>query len=372
MNDEILSDAIALRHELHSIAELSGKETRTKKRLMEFLAQKTNLEVVDRGFWFYAVYKSKNPKGSVAFRADFDAIGVTEKTNLPYCSTNPEAAHKCGHDGHSSTLAAFARVISQGDYDKDVYFIFQNAEETGEGGEPASQLLEEKNIQNVFAVHNCPGVKFGNLGLINGTVNCASKGLIIKFHGIPSHASEPEKGRNPSCAISKTVLEVDTFLRERKFKGITLATVIQIKVGERTFGVSAFEGELLYTLRGEHESEYDELERKVKEFAEKNAKDYQLRIEYEYSEPFPATVNHDESVDFLRKLAKEENFEVYEMPEPIKASEDFGYYLRKAKGALIWIGAGENHPSLHSADFDFNDNLIPIVVRLFKSIVERL
>ncbi|EAY08852.1 Clan MH, family M20, peptidase T-like metallopeptidase [Trichomonas vaginalis G3] len=372
MNAEILNDAIELRHELHTMPELSGKEVKTKKRLMEFLSQKTNLEIVDRGFWFYAVYKAQNPKGSIAFRADFDAIGVTEKTNLPYCSKNPEAAHKCGHDGHSSTLAAFARVISQEGSDKDIYFIFQNAEETGEGGEPASMLLEEKRIQNVFAVHNCPGIKFGNLGLINGTVNCASKGLIIKFHGIPSHASEPEKGRNPSFAIGKTVLEVDNFLRERNFKGITLATVIQIKVGERTFGVSAFEGELLYTLRGEHENEYEELENKVKEFCEKNAEEYGLTVDYSYSEPFPATVNHDESVDFLRKLAKEENFEVHEMKEPIRASEDFGYYLRKTKGALIWIGAGENHPSLHSADFDFNDKLIPVVVRLFKAIVDKI
>ena len=371
MNKEVLEKVIALRHDLHRHPELSGNEKETKKRLMNFLKENTELKITDRGKWFYAEYHPERSRGSIAFRADMDALPVTETTDLPYRSENAGIAHKCGHDGHSSALAAFVLETGEKGADKDVYFIFQHGEETGEGGYPCSSLIEEKNIDEVYAIHNFPGVPFGTLAIREGTICCASKGMEIHFTGASAHASQPEKGRNPARAVSRLVLELDKIADPTRYTGLILATVIQIDLGERAFGVAAHEGSLLLTIRGQHEDEMNMMENEIKKFAEKVAEDDGLDVEFSYAEEFPETYCHKESVEKIKEIAAEEGWNVCEMENPIRSSEDFGWYTKKTKGAMIWLGAGENWPPIHSAEFDFNDRLIEKTDEIFRKILEK-
>ncbi|MGF6376289.1 amidohydrolase [Clostridiales Family XIII bacterium PM5-7] len=365
-----LPKIIALRHELHQHPELSGEERETKRRLMEFLQENCGLAVTDRGKWFYAEYHPKgDSRGSIAFRADFDAIKVLEKTGLPYQSVNKGVAHQCGHDGHSAALAAFAIDVWEKGADKDVYFIFQHGEETGIGGAPCAALIDEKQIDQVFAVHNYPGFPFGSLGLREGTVCCASKGLELIFTGTSAHASQPEMGKNPAFAVSKTVTALQELADPSKFKGLTLATVVQIDVGERAFGVAAHKGKLLLTIRGQHEAEMNMLQEQIEAFAKNQAEAYGLELEKHIYEAFPETYNHPESIEKIRALAVEKGWPITEMQNPIRSSEDFGYYLKKAPGALIWLGAGENLPSIHAEDFDYQDELIPVTLEIFNGLL---
>lgn len=373
MNQEILQKATELRHELHRHPELSGQERETKKRLMDFLRENTTLRLTDCGQWFYAEYHPQNPKPGrtpIAFRADFDAIKVLEETPLPYRSENPGVAHKCGHDGHSASLCAFAMDIEQKGADRDVYFLFQHAEETGAGAEVCAALLEEKGIAEVYGAHNFPGYPFGSLGLREGTVNCASKGMELIFTGASAHASQPEKGKNPARAISKTVLALSEIASPQRYAGLILATVVQVDIGERAFGVAAHKGRLLLTLRGQREEELAEMERELMAFAKKQAEEDGLEIAFAEYDVFPETYNHKESVDKIRRIAAEKNWPVTEMEAPIRSSEDFGYFTKKAPGALVWIGDGENWPPLHSEDFDFNDHLIEHIGELFRALTD--
>lgn len=365
-----LSQIIQLRHDLHKHPELSNEEHETKKRLMNFLEEKTTLQMTDMGSWFYAEYHPEaRSKGTVAFRADFDAIKVLEETPLPYKSVNKGVSHKCGHDGHSAALAALAMSVEEQGADKDVYFIFQHAEETGDGGEPCSALIEEKQIQEVYAIHNFPGQPFGSLGIREGTICCASKGMEIIFTGTSAHASQPEMGKNPSFAISATVTALQEIAEPSKYKGLTLATVVQVDVGERAFGVAAHKGKLLMTIRGQHEEEMNALQAQIEEFAMAQAGKYDLGIELNYYDVFPETYNHPESIEKIRALAKEHGWTVNEMKNPIRSSEDFGYYLKKAPGAMIWLGAGEDWPPIHAEDFDYNDKLIAVTLEIFHGLL---
>lgn len=371
MKQENLDKVIALRHDLHKHPELSGEEVWTKKRLMDFLSENTDLKITDCGKWFYAEYHpQKESRGTIAFRADFDAIKVLEETPLPYCSVNKGVAHKCGHDGHSAALCGFAMEIAEGGADKDIYFIFQHAEETGQGGKPCAELIEEKHIEEVYGAHNFPGYPFASLGLREGTVNCASRGVELIFTGASAHASQPEKGKNPARAISKTVLALEEIADPARYEGLILATVVQVDIGERAFGVSAHKGRLLLTLRGQQEAELDRMEQELLAFAQKQAQTDGLGFAVQYYDVFPETYNHPESVEKLRRIAREKGWHITEMPAPIRSSEDFGYFLKKAPGALVWIGAGENFPPIHSEDFDFNDGLIERICALFTAIVE--
>ena len=128
MDKSLKTKAINLRHTLHSYPELSGCETETKKTVMDFLKENTTLQIVDRGLWFYGKYSCQKDEGknnSIAFRADFDAIKVFEDDVLQYASKNPGIAHKCGHDGHTAALCAFAMEVCEKGADRDIYFIFQ-------------------------------------------------------------------------------------------------------------------------------------------------------------------------------------------------------------------------------------------------------
>ena len=201
MNQADLSLAAALRHALHAHPELSGQETWTKARLMDFLMEHTHLALYDRGSWFYALCRGRG-EGKIAFRADFDALPIEETCDLPYHSQCPGVAHKCGHDGHSAALALLGLTLERTGADRDVYLIFQPAEEVGAGGEACAALLKEEGIGEVYAFHNMPGYPLHTVALRRGTMNCASKGVTYRFEGGPAHASTPELGRNPAAAVS--------------------------------------------------------------------------------------------------------------------------------------------------------------------------
>ena len=209
----------------------------------------------------------------------------------------------------------------------------------------------------------------GVLLLKEGTVNCASKGMEIIFTGTSAHASQPEKGKNPAFAVSDTVLALKEIADPACYEGLILATVVQIDVGERAFGVSAHKGKLLLTIRGQIEEEMDKLQDWIEAFAKEQAHRYGLEISFNYYDAFPETFNHKESIDKIRRIAEEKGWKTLDMEAPIRSSEDFGHYLKKAPGALIWMGAGFDCTPLHSEDFDYNDRLIERSVDFFCSLL---
>lgn len=372
MNKEIFVKTLKLRHQLHQFPELSGEEMETRKRLKKFIRENTNLEIVEKGLWFYAKYTPEKPTDKkIAFRADFDAIKVNEKLPLPYCSVNKGIAHKCGHDGHSAALAALAMSVEQKGADCIIYFIFQHGEETGIGGGPASELIVEEGIQEVYAIHNWPSAPFGSIGLRNGTVNCASKGMEIILTGTSAHASEPEKGKNPAKLISKTVLELEHITKPSRYDGLVMATVVQVDIGEKAFGVAAHEGRLLLTIRGENEAELEAMQKAIEDYVLEAAEKEGFETEFAFYDEFPETCNDPACTETLRDIARENDWPINEMKEPIRSSEDFGYYLKKAPGALIWLGAGENWPPIHSEEFDYNDGLIERTVAVFWALIHK-
>lgn len=369
MKREILTTAIELRHQLHAHPELSMQETWTKAHLMNFLKTHTKLEIVDRGRWFYAVYRAGDSKPNIAFRADFDALPVEEAPDLvPYASQIPGVSHKCGHDGHAAALAAFALDLDENGADQNVYLIFQHAEETGQGGEACAELLAEKHISEIYAVHNLPGLRFGAVAAPDGTAQFASTGMILTFEGKKSHACYPENGRNPAFAISELVLALDGLAKNPKYRGMTLVTVIAVKVGEHAFGTNAGHGELLLTVRGALGEELDDLICAIEKTAQEKSAQYGLVCSVRYEDTFPDTFNHAVCAEKVRRAARELGIPVEELAEPFRASEDFGWYTKKIPGAIFYIGGGDC-PPIHTVGFDFPDALIAPIGDLYRKLL---
>ncbi|QUG42911.1 amidohydrolase [Psychrobacillus sp. INOP01] len=370
MESKNLELAIQLRHELHQHPELSNYEKWTKQYLITFLKNHTKLEVVDKGKWFYAIYRAGEDKQNIAFRADFDALPMAEVINIPHASQFPGVSHKCGHDGHSASLAGFALEIDQKGADKNIFFLFQHAEETGDGAIQCATFIKENNINEIFAYHNLSGMAFNTVNVIDGTAQCASKGMTIHMEGSPAHASQPENGVNPSFAIAKIIEAIPGFVSPEENEGIILCTVIQVNIGERAFGMSASKGELLLTIRALYEEELNRLQKNLEDLAIAQAEKFGIKVSFSYNDEFPETVNHKESSDKIRRVCDAKGLQLVELSEAFRPSEDFGHYLKLTKGAMCYIGNGEDYPHVHTHQYDFRDDIIETAVELFKGLAK--
>lgn len=350
-----------LRKMLHGIPERSMQEVRTKKTLMQFLQENTDVEVVDRGQWFYAVKKAENPvRPSIAFRADMDGVSLDGKT----------VGHVCGHDGHSTILALLAKKLTGKKVNRNVYLIFQPGEETGEGGSICSTLISEKGIQEIYGLHNIPGQPKGAVLLRKGTFACASTGLQIHMKGTPTHAAYPENGRNPSMTLAHLLLAVEKLTENFVNQGkVVRMTVIGVEIGSKSYGMSASEGEVRFTVRAEREEEFEEYLTEIRRTAERMAREGKFKLDMKEIERFPATENHDDAVEKVRCMAGKLGKKVLDLQEPMRWSEDFGYYLRECEGAFFGIGDGEDYPQLHTAEYEFPDEITEGAAEMFLALI---
>lgn len=366
MDKNNLQKIIALRHELHKNAELSLKENKTRKLLMAFLAENTKLHIVDRGRWFYAEYRSDCPAAeNLLFRADFDALPISEIIPLPYASVTAGVSHKCGHDGHSAALAGLALEMDAHGADRNLCLVFQHAEEIGAGGEECAALIDEKHISRVYALHNRSGWPENAIIVKDGMTQCASEGIELRFVGRAAHASQPETGVNPAAAVSELVLYASTLTQQELFGDQVLCTVTCVNVGSRCFGIAAGEGSVCLVVRANREADMHRLDGLIHSKAAGLCRKYGLGLEHAIHEYFPETRNDSRAVNSIKRAAAELGRQVIDMPEPWRASEDFGYYTKKCPGAMFYVGNGINYPHVHTVDYDFNDNILETCVDMF-------
>ena len=363
-----LKKIISLRHTLHQHPELSMQETETMKILQSFLRDNTSLEIHKRDGWFYALKKGSGAADSygrnlrpIAFRADMDALPIPESIKLPYGSQNEGVSHKCGHDGHCAVLCGLAMELDSRKTERDVYLIFQPGEEIGAGAKRCAELIREKGIAEIYAMHNLGGYPEGSLVYRRGLTQPSSEGLRIRLTGKTSHASAPEKGNNPAGAIASIVqYALRTPMRR--------CTITGIRLGDGDFGISPGEGEICMTLRAEVEEEMQAMEQSIISCAAQVSAAAGLEMTYSIHDYFPETRNHDDCLDQVLDAARNNKIPAISMTELWRASEDFGHYLKICPGAIFYIGNGEDYPSLHTAEYDFNDKILETAVNLFMRI----
>lgn len=357
--EKYIKAAENLRLVLHNCPELSMHEHQTRAKLISFLEKNTKLEIHSFENWFYAVWRGNINEKRIAFRADFDAVA----------GKNGTPGHFCGHDGHAAILAAFAMYVSDTKPKNSAYFIFQPAEETGEGALLCKDILIEQNIDEIYGFHNIPGAELGSILFTEGTFACASTGVEISLNGKPSHAAYPEAGINPSFAVAEIMLDMKTYLLN-PHNGVLLGTVIGAEIGSSAYGVSASDAVLRLTLRGEFEKEFNALLMHVKEHSIEIAEKYGLKCNLCEIERFPATENHATSVEKLLNAVDRAKLKREKMKEPFRWSEDFGYYTQLIPGAFFGVGDGLNHPQLHTENYVFPDAIIPYVLSLYRQLIE--
>ncbi len=355
---------VALRRDLHRHPELSGAETETAGRIIEFFRAQKPDRVIDGlgGHGVAVVFAGPEPGPTVHLRCELDALPIQETNRFAHRSTVEGVSHACGHDGHMAILAAVGAALSTRRPRRGrVVLLYQPAEENGAG---AAAVLADRRFPEIepdlsFALHNLPGYALGALLIREGTFCCASRGMRVRLRGATAHAAQPETGVSPRLALSALLVALGDLPASLGGKGErAFATVVGGRLGaDDGFGISPGEAEIRATLRSETDGTMDRIVAHAEALVRRTAAAHGLEFEIEYADDFRATVNAARAVGIVRRAAGTAPVTVVEAP--FRWSEDFGRFSATTDVALFGMGAGEATPGLHHEAYDFPDALIP-------------
>ncbi|WP_027283183.1 M20 aminoacylase family protein [Rubritepida flocculans] len=374
----------AIRQDIHAHPELGMEEHRTAALVAREL-RALGIEVtegVGRLGVVGTIRGNRPGNRSIGLRADMDALQIPEQTGLPYASKHPGLMHACGHDGHTTMLLGAARWLAANrDFAGTVHLIFQPAEE-GRGGARAmlqDGLFERFPCDAVYGLHNKPTLPAGSFAIRPGPALAAADRFIVTFRGTGGHG-----GSTPHLATDVTVVQAHFVLALQTIIGrnVPALEAAVLSVGSIQGGspvspnVMPAELTVTGTARSYTAEVRDLLERRIGELARGLAAPYGVAAEVAYRRGVPATVNHPAQTELARAAAAAVVGEAAVREHaPVTGAEDFGLMLEARPGAFMFIGGGKgpegSSPNLHTPHFDFNDEIIPLGVAYWASVVEQ-
>lgn len=365
---DTLAYMIEMRRHLHRMPELSLQEKETAAFIREQLKALgyEPVAIADTGTYTDFIVDPEKPW--LLFRADIDALPVTEETGLPFASEHPGKMHACGHDGHTSMLLGAARAFKLGEL-KSAYnlrFAFQPAEEMYGGAARmiAAGVLPE-HLAGAFGFHLWPQVPYGKFGWRKGTLMASNDRFTITITGKGAHAAMQNVGKNALQAGAMLALE----LPRLSSRILSPSRAALIFVGTMNAGsgynIVADRCTMEGTCRALTPEDRDAIEAGIKELASGIAALYGVQIEVEYVRQYPPLQTHESAADEIRKIFPENL--LWEAPEPFMTAEDFAYFTEKVNGGMLLLGTGrEDYPNpLHSSRFTFDENLMALGVKAY-------
>ena len=376
----ISDEVIGWRHRIHADPELGFQEHRTAafvaERLRSFgLTVHTDVSATA----VVATLRRGTGGGSIALRAELDALPIDEAADVPYASRNPGVMHACGHDGHSAILLGAARLLAEdAGFDGTVVFVFQPAEEVVGGGRRmvADGLFERFPVDQVYALHNWPGVPEGHIAVRPGPQMAAVDDFELAFRGKGCHAAMPHLGDDPILAAADFVAAAQRVV-SRSIDPLLPAVLSVTQIhGGRFNNFVPTEVTVEGTCRFYDRGLSDHCEAEIRRVADGVAAVHGLTAALTYRRGYPPVINPAEGAALAAAAAVDAVGPERTVTEfaPSMGCEDFAFMLGAAgQGAYAWIGAGPVGPGegLHGDRFVFNDTIVPVGIRWFLNVVRR-
>jgi len=361
----------AFRRDLHAHPELAFEEARTAQRVADHLAR-WGIEI-HRGLAKTGVVGAiagRNPSArAVGLRADMDCLPMHETAARPHKSQHEGRMHACGHDGHTTMLLGAARYLSETRaFEGTAYVIFQPAEEHGGGGNVMVQegLFERFPVDQVYALHNWPGLPAGRIAVKSGPVLAATDEIRIEVRGMGGHAAMPHLSVDPVVAAAHIVTALQT-IASRNVSPVDaiVVSVCSMETSQLgTFNVIPDAVELVGTVRTFRPETQKLAERRIREIASAIASGLSASARVEYIRGYPATVNTQREAELAARVGERifGRDNVVREFDPTMGGEDFSYMLQARPGAYVLLGQGGEPGGcyLHNPGYDFNDDVIPL------------
>ncbi|MGR3824744.1 MAG: M20 aminoacylase family protein [Salipiger marinus] len=374
---ELQTEITAWRRDLHEHPEILFDTHRTAGLVAERLRAFGCDEVVEgigrTGVVGVIKGRAQGSGRVIGLRADMDALPILEETGLDYASKTPGAMHACGHDGHTAMLLGAAKYLAETrNFDGTAVVIFQPAEEGGGGGREMCEdgLMARWGIQEIYGMHNWPGVPLGQFAIRPGPFFAATDVFEVKITGRGGHAAKPHETVDPTVAAAQIVTALQT-IASRNADPVSqiVVSVTSFETSSKAFNVIPQSVTLRGTVRTLSPENRDLAETRIAEICTGMATALRTEAKVEYTRNYPVMVNHDEQTDFAAEVARAVSGDCAEAPL-VMGGEDFAFMLEERPGAYILVGNGDTAPVHHPA-YNFNDDAIPAGCSWWAEIVER-
>lgn len=370
-----LDELVQIRHDLHRHPELGFQEVRTQALVRGFLEARGYTPSPCAGTGLFAdLAPGRSP--TIALRADLDCLPIHETTDLPYRSIHDGRAHKCGHDGHTAILLGVADVLARAraTIRGNVRLIFQPAEEGVNGGGAKVMVAEGalEGVREIYGLHNWPGFEKGSVHVKAGAMMAQVHEVRLTITGVGGHGSQPQLCRDPIHAGAQLVGALQSVVsRDLGYEGGAVVSICKFVAGTTHNvipGVAHLEGTIRTFDPPITRRVIDRFESVVRGVALATGTDIALDL----VEGYPVVMNDAACAEAVVRVA-EKLARVSDAGLPMAGGEDFAYFARSIPGAYFFLGArrpNETTPVCHHPDFDFDDDLIPLGVRMFVGLVE--
>ena len=354
------------RRRLHAHPEFGFEETGTARFVADTLRSLGLTDVVE-GVGGTGVVATLDRGGAggpvIGLRADMDALRIQERGEHAHRSANPGVMHACGHDGHTAMLLGAARLLADDpSFRGKVRFIFQPAEEWGRGALAmlADGLLERFPIDEIYGLHNWPGLPVGQFATCVGPLMSAEDNFEIRITGEGGHASRPHRIREALVAACDTVMSLQTIVSRRINPADAAVVSVTELLTDGTRNVLPGAARILGDVRSFRPDVSATVEAEMRRIAAGAALAHGCTAEVDYTREFVPLVNHaDQTAVALAAATNVFGPGAVDGQHPaITASEDFARFLEHVPGCFAFIGNGSDSRPLHNAEFDFNDGAL--------------
>jgi len=376
---DLHAEIAAWRHDLHAHPELLYEVHRTAASVAEKLTAFGCDEVVSGlgRTGVVGVIKGNRPGGAgkvIGLRADMDALPLQEANELPYKSTVPGKMHACGHDGHTAMLLGAAKYLAETrNFAGTAVVIFQPAEEGGAGGLAMVKdgLMDRFGIEEVYGMHNFPGLPVGEFSIRSGAIMASTDNLTIDIEGVGGHAARPHLAVDTILVGAQIVNQVQSIVaRNIDPLDAAVVSICTFQAGSAD-NIIPQTARLRGTVRSLRPEVRDLLGRRVPEVVEATARAYGAKAKVDLRRGYPVLRNHERETAFAASIAGQiagpEHVDT--AMAPVMGGEDFSYMLEARPGAFIFVGNGAT-AGLHHQSYNFNDEVIPIGTSYWVRLVE--
>lgn len=358
---------IAWRREIHAQPEIAGEEIKTGARIAELL-ESFGIEAVRiAGTGVLGILHGNKPGKTVALRADMDALAITEATDASYKSKNAGVMHACGHDGHSAMLLGAAKILSQmkNEVCGNVKFIFQPAEENGQGALKMLAAGVMNDVDAILGLHVWPDLASGKVSLVAGPRMASADKLKITVRGKSSHGSMPHQGIDAILAASAIIMNLQS-VSSREIAPLEPAVITIGKLAGGTgWNITCDEVVLEGTTRCFSHEVRKNFPLAIDRIIQNTAASFRAQADMEYIAIAPPLINEPR----IAKLAAASLCKLYGDNimgdiEKVMGGEDFAYLCENTPGAMAFIGIGNKEKQtdypLHSDKFNIDEDVLPI------------